>query len=125
MYEEDQRALELKTWLEENNLCVIDNDYHKWRWRFLTLWVFGFTLYMMWSYTNIQHGRKESCQQTYAGIRQAFKPLFPKKLTVKQLKALKPEDRAVYAKMQDNLETFNNRIDFLILNCDNQTGVNT
>lgn len=125
MYEEDQRALELKAWLEENNLCVIDNDYHKWRWRLLTLWVIGFTLYMMWTYTSIQNGRKESCERTYAGIREAFQPLFPKQLTVKQLKALKPEDRAVYDKMQHNLITFNNRINFLISNCGKQTKVDT
>lgn len=60
---------------------------------------------------DIQRARVESCEHTYEGVRQVFKPFFRTK-TVRTVKE------------QRNIEKFNARIDELKAGCPLQTGVN-
>jgi predicted PurR-regulated permease PerM len=56
---------------------------------------------------DVQQSRVESCQKTYEGIREVFKPFFPQHPTNKQ--------------QIDNLEKFNTTINKLKAACDKQT----
>lgn len=56
---------------------------------------------------DIQESRLKSCQTTYSGIREVFKPFFP------------PVPRT--AEQQKDLDKFNSTINRLILRCETQT----
>ena len=58
---------------------------------------------------DIQRGRLESCQRTYEGVRQAFKPFFKRSRTT--------------AEGRRDLRTFNRNIDHLKAQCDDKTHV--
>lgn len=65
----------------------------KWWRRLEILWLVAFTaaLVFAWQANNnrisdIQHARKASCERTYEGIREVFKPFFPKHPKGKQLR---------------------------------------
>lgn len=64
-----------------------------WRW-LLIVWLAGFTIALIFAYnanshrvSDIQKSRLTSCERTYEGIREVFKPFFPppKTATPKQL----------------------------------------
>lgn len=59
---------------------------------------------------DIQKDRVKSCQRTYEGVREVFKPFF-------RTKRLRTE------KEQANVDKFNARIDELKAGCGDQTGV--
>lgn len=59
---------------------------------------------------DIQKDRVASCQRTYEGVREVFRPFF----RTKRLRTVKE---------QGNIDRFNARIDELKAGCDEQTGV--
>jgi len=83
--------------------------------RLLVAWIIVFTLWQVWDnrenrmrVDEIQQAREESCQRTYEGIREVFKPLFPPKPNPTQ---------------KESLKTFNDTIDDLKSQCDTQVQV--
>jgi len=59
---------------------------------------------------DIQRGRLESCQRTYEGIRQVFRPFFAP-----------PQKRSAHERLV--IKKFNHRIEALKAQCDDQTHV--
>jgi hypothetical protein len=118
---------EVKDYLKEHDLCVIDASYHKWRWRALGTWVILFTaltVYALYQNTarvdDIQSARRESCERTYQAIQLIFMPFFPEKLTKEQQRQLDPAALQQYKDGQARTVQFENSIDGLVRKCATQ-----
>lgn len=72
-------------------------------------------------YFSIQNSRRESCQRTYQGQVEVFRPLFPKRLHMKEFEALTDSQKASQLRQVHNLHVFRNSIDMLAANCSKQT----
>src|SRR5215212_4674166 len=59
---------------------------HPYRWRALTVWTIIVSVVLVLFVVSLQRSRVESCQRTYDGIHQVFKPFFrpPSEQTAQQ-----------------------------------------